>query len=166
MRGAGLIVAVALAGAGSTAAQPAGEWTVKRDPFDPATVRRYHELLATDPYDRGALATLTNLYTRFRTAAQLRAVYEGKTDWASLVVLARMTTDADAARELWRRAAAVNTNDARAELELAKLTTSNAVEQKAAWNAALARATLVAHKREALRGLASIAVIARDVPAI
>lgn len=165
MRGVAIVLAAAL-GAGTAVAQPASDWAVKRDPFDAVTVRRYHQLLAADPYDRGALASLTKLYTASRTAAQLRAIYEGKTDWASLVVLARLTTDTDAALELWRRAAAANDKDARAELEIARLAIAHPDQQKAAWSAALARATVIDHKREALRGLAGLAVTARDVPAI
>src|SRR5688500_2813219 len=92
------VVACALAAlpvAGSTAhAQPAGDWGVKRDPFNLNDIARYKRILRANPHDASALAKLLEMYRRYRTIDLLKEDYsklidKSPDDVSALVVMGR-----------------------------------------------------------------------------
>jgi tetratricopeptide (TPR) repeat protein/HEAT repeat protein len=177
MRRFRLVVACALAAlpvvhAGPVAhAQPAGDWGVKRDPFNPTDIARYKAILRASPHDAGALAKLLELYRRYRTIDLLKDEYGKQLDKAAddvpaLIVMGRLqrTTGDDArALELFERAVAKKDDDAQTWLyigELEKAAGKNK-EARAAYDKALAHATKDS-KRKALRALADLALATGD----
>src|SRR4051812_5657278 len=85
---------VAVATPGVAYAQ-AGDWGVKRDPFDKTVIARYKAILAKNPHDAQALAKLLQMYRNYRTLDLLEEEYgkqieKNASDWASLVVLGRL----------------------------------------------------------------------------
>src|SRR6185312_3667412 len=114
-----LVAALALAAA-PVHAQPAGDWGVHRDPFDPHVIAAYKAILARNPHDASALAKLLELYRRYRTVDQLAKEY-GKIldkrpdDWAALVVsgrLAHASGDDTTALADWQKAVTAKPADA------------------------------------------------------
>jgi cellulose synthase operon protein C len=154
-------------------AQPAGDWGVKRDPFNATDVARYKAVLAAQPHDPGALARLLELYRRYRTLDLLKDEYrrqldKAPDDAAAMIVMARLdhTTGDDArALELWRRAVGKRPNDASAWLAIGELErgASRAKDARAAYEQALAHAPSRDGKKKALRALADLALAASDV---
>ena len=101
----------------------ADDWGARRDPFDPQIVRRYKQILATDPHNESALRHLVELYQRYRTVAKLEAEYEkelgGTDEWATYVVLARLPHKSiQDSRVWWMRAVHAKADDAQAWLAL------------------------------------------------
>src|SRR5215470_3508884 len=94
------VLACALVGAmpvtGSIAsAQPAGDWGVKRDPFNQTDIARYKAILRSNPHDASALAKLLEMYRRYRTIDLLKDEYQkvldrSPGDVAALVVMGRL----------------------------------------------------------------------------
>src|SRR4051812_3923817 len=115
------VLACALAAMPMTVAhaQPAGDWGVKRDPFNLTDIARYKAILRGNPHDAQALAKLLELYRRYRTIDLLKDEYQKQIDKAedvpALVVMGRLqrTTGDDArALELFERAVAKQDGDA------------------------------------------------------
>src|ERR1700759_3592113 len=99
-------------------AQPAGDWGVKRDPFNQNDIARYKAILRGNPHDASALAKLLELYRRYRTIDLLKDEYQKQIDKsedaAALVVMGRLQkTTGDDARslELFGRAVAKKDDD-------------------------------------------------------
>jgi predicted Zn-dependent protease len=168
MRWLGAAVICLVAAATSAHAQ---DWSPQRDPFDPAVVRRYEQVLARDPHDATALAHLVELYRRYRTVGKLEAEYRTRLaagdDWALLVVLARLpgASRADAAA-LWKRALAANPNDARGWLALGDAETADAAAARDAYARAAKLSTAPREKRTALEKVVAAARAAGDPAAI
>src|SRR5512146_2119086 len=87
---------VAMPVAGSIArAQPAGDWGVKRDPFNPTDIARYKAILRANPHEASALAKLLEMYRRYRTIDLLKDDYrklldQRADDVPGLVVMGRL----------------------------------------------------------------------------
>src|ERR1043166_5669900 len=98
----------------SARAQPAGDWGVKRDPFNQTDIARYKAILRTNPHDAAALAKLLEMYRRYRTIDALKDDYQklldkNSDDVPTLVVMGRLqhaTGDDAPALELVHRAVA------------------------------------------------------------
>src|SRR6478735_1754486 len=76
-------------------AQPAGDWGVKRDPFNPTDIARYKAILRSNPHDAAALAKLLEMYRRYRTIDQLKDEYgklleRNADDVPALIVMGRL----------------------------------------------------------------------------
>src|SRR5690349_3741440 len=110
-------------------AQPAGDWGVKRDPFNQTDIARYKAILRGNPHDASALAKLLELYRRYRTIDLLKDEYgkqleRNADDVAALIVMGRLqrTTGDDArALELFQRAVARRDDDAQTWLLVGEL---------------------------------------------
>jgi tetratricopeptide (TPR) repeat protein len=170
------VLAVALAALPVTSsiasAQPAGDWGVKRDPFNQTDIARYKAILRSNPHDAAALAKLLELYRRYRTIDLLKDEYakaldKNGNDVAALVVMGRLqhTTGDDArALELFQRAIASKDDDAQTWLligELQKGANKNK-DARAAYEKALAHAPAKEMKKKALRSLADLALATGD----
>jgi tetratricopeptide (TPR) repeat protein/HEAT repeat protein len=153
-------------------AQPAGDWGVKRDPFNPVDIARYKAILRANPHDASALAKLLEMYRRYRTIDLLKDEY-GKLldkradDVPALVVMGRLqrTTGDDArALELFQRAVAQKDDDAQTWLLIGELqkAASKARDARAAYDKALAHAAQKDMKKKALRALADLALATGD----
>ena len=57
-------------------AQPAGDWGVKRDPFNLTDIARYKAILRANPHEASALAKLLEMYRRYRTIDLLKDEYQ------------------------------------------------------------------------------------------
>src|SRR4051794_25941188 len=134
----------------SARAQPAGDWGVKRDPFNQTDIARYKAILRANPHDASALAKLLEMYRRYRTIDPLKDEY-GKLldkhgdDVPTLIVMGRLqhTTGDDArALELFQRAVARKDDDAQAWLVIGELekAASRPKDARAAYDKALAHA--------------------------
>jgi tetratricopeptide (TPR) repeat protein len=143
-------------------AQP-GDWGVRRDPFDPTVIQRHKAILAREPHDVGSLQALIALYKRFRSVATLESEYRAlPTEWASLVVIARLPrTDRTATTALWKQALAVNPQDARGWLALGELTV-DALAARTAFRNAVEHAKSPRDKKLALTKLIGAARSAAD----
>ena len=115
------VLAIAPVGAAvHTAHAQAGDWGVKRDPFDKTVVARYKALLAKNPHDASALAKLLEMYRRYKTVELLKEEYQKVLDkepanWSALVVMGRLNKaigDEQRALELLGKAVAAKDNDA------------------------------------------------------
>ena len=166
-----LVAALALAAA-PVHAQPAGDWGVHRDPFDPHVIGAYKAILARNPHDASALAKLLELYRRYRTVDQLAKEY-GKIldkrpdDWAALVVagrLAHASGDDTTALADWQKAVAAKPADAATWAAIGELdkAAGNGKDARAAYDSALAHATTRDMKKKVLRALADLALAAGD----
>ncbi|HEU4726426.1 MAG TPA: HEAT repeat domain-containing protein [Kofleriaceae bacterium] len=153
-------------------AQPAGDWGVKRDPFNQTDIARYKAILRSNPHDAPALAKLLEMYRRYRTIDQLKDEYQkvlGKTpdDVPALIVMGRLqhaTGDDARALELFQRAVANKDADAPTWLligELQKGANKNK-EARAAYDKALGHASARDMKKKALRALADLALATGD----
>src|SRR5438477_8898510 len=76
-------------------AQPAGDWGVKRDPFNATDIARYKAILRGNPHDALALAKLLEMYRRYRTIDVLKDEYQklldnNADDGSALVVMGRL----------------------------------------------------------------------------
>src|SRR5215471_4276621 len=76
-------------------AQPAGDWGVKRDPFNQTDIARYKAILRANPHDASALAKLLELYRRYRTIDLLKDEYgklldKNAEDVPALIVMGRL----------------------------------------------------------------------------
>ncbi len=166
-------VLAALAPAIPTAAQPGGDWSVKRDPFDQRVVARYKAILAKHPDDAGALAKLVALYRRYRTVAKLVGEYEqalaGKPDSfalnAVLGYLHEREGAADKALPYFQKAAALHPDDAGVQLNVGDLlrNAGQPAGARAAYDAALAATKNKKLKVRALRALADLSLGAGDI---
>src|SRR5678816_4311450 len=134
---------VALPVTGSIAsAQPAGDWGVKRDPFNQTDIARYKAILRANPHDASALAKLLELYRRYRTIDLLKDEYgklldKNAEDVPALIVMGRLqhTTGDDArALELFQRAVARKDGDAQAWLGIGELEKAASRPKDARWN--------------------------------
>src|SRR5690606_38447272 len=101
-----------------------------------------------------ALRELVTLYRRHRSLARLESEYRAQLatsdDWATLVILARLTPASSAkARALWRRALAAKPDDARGWLAVGDAT-ANAAEARDAYRRAATHATSPRDKQRAL----------------
>lgn len=153
-------------------AQPAGDWGVKRDPFNPTDIARYKAILRGNPHDASALAKLLEMYRRYRTIDQLKDEYakildKNADDVPALVVMGRLqhTTGDDArALELFQRAVARKDDDAQSWLLIGELekAASKTKEARAAYDKALAHAPQKDMKKRALRALADLALATGD----
>lgn len=170
------VLAWALAGSAVTgsiaSAQPAGDWGVKRDPFNQNDIARYKAILRSNPHDGSALAKLLELYRRYRTIDLLKDEYQkvldrSTGDASALVVMGRLqhTTGDDArALELFQRAVSTKDDDAQTWLligELQKGANKNK-EARAAYDKALVHAPAKDMKKKALRALADLALATGD----
>ncbi|HMG20359.1 MAG TPA: tetratricopeptide repeat protein, partial [Kofleriaceae bacterium] len=153
-------------------AQPAGDWGVKRDPFNQTDIARYKAILRASPHDAAALAKLLELYRRYRTIDLLKDDYaklieRTPDDAAALIVMGRLqhTTGDDArALELFQRAVAKRDDDAQTWLMVGELekAASKAKDARAAYDRALAHAQQKDMKKKALRALADLALATGD----
>ncbi|MEO7730073.1 MAG: tetratricopeptide repeat protein, partial [Kofleriaceae bacterium] len=152
-------------------AQPAGDWGVKRDPFNQTDIARYKAILRGNPHDGSALAKLLELYRRYRTIDLLKEDYGKlieKTDEVSaLVVMGRLqhaTGDDARALELFQRAVAKKDDDAQTWLLIGELQkgANKAKDARAAYDKALAHAPAKDMKKKALRALADLALTTGD----
>ncbi len=94
----------------------AGDWSVRRDPFDPGVVARYRQILARDPYDADARGQLVRMYRRYRTLHALEVELAQAADRSSLIVRAELAhdrRDLEEARALLGQAAQLDASDAR-----------------------------------------------------
>ncbi len=169
---AALLLAAALLPAARAHAQPADDWSVTRDPFDKGVIARLKGILARNPSDADALAKLLGMYRRYRTVELLRSEYDAALakkpdDWATLVVLGRLALAAgDSATALARLEAADKLKaDATIAGELGAL--YRGAGQPDLARAALTRASVATAPRavrmKALRGLADLALAAKDI---
>jgi tetratricopeptide (TPR) repeat protein len=153
-------------------AEPAGDWGVKRDPFNPSDIARYKGILRTNPHEARAFAKLLEMYRRYRTIDLLKDEYgkqldKNPDDSSALVVMGRLehaTGDDARALELFQRAVARNDNDAQTWLligELQRGATKNK-DARAAYDKALAHAPAKDLKKKALRALADLALATGD----
>ncbi|HET9622456.1 MAG TPA: tetratricopeptide repeat protein, partial [Kofleriaceae bacterium] len=157
------------------AAQPAGDWGVKRDPFNPTDIARYKAILRASPHDAGALAKLLELYRRYRTLDLLKDEYgkqidKNGNDVAALIVMGRLqhaTGDDARALELFSAAVAKRDDDAQTWLLIGELDKQAArpKDARAAYEKALAHAQAKDGKRKALRALADLALAGNDADA-
>jgi tetratricopeptide (TPR) repeat protein len=143
------------------------DWGARRDPFDPTVVQRYKAILARDPHDEAILRQLVALYQRYRTVAKLEAEYRAQLDahedWATLVVLARLsrTSRADTL-VLWKRALAAKPDDALGWLAAGDAATTDAAAARDAYQRAAKLLTAPRRKRVALTKLVGAARIVGD----
>jgi tetratricopeptide (TPR) repeat protein/HEAT repeat protein len=153
-------------------AQPAGDWGVKRDPFNATDIARYKAILRSNPHDAAALAKLLEMYRRYRTIDQLKDEYakildKSSDDVPALVVMGRLqhaTGDDARALELFQRAVARKDDDAQSWLLIGELekAASKAKDARAAYDKALAHAPQKDMKKRALRALADLALATGD----
>jgi tetratricopeptide (TPR) repeat protein len=153
-------------------AQPAGDWGVKRDPFNQTDIARYKARLRGNPHDGLALAKLLEMYRRYRTIDLLKDEYQkllDKTpdDGPTLVVMGRLqhTTGDDArALELFQRAVARKDDDAQTWLLIGELQkgANKAKDARVAYDKALTHASAKDMKKKALRALADLALATGD----
>ena len=148
--------------AGRALGQP-GDWAPHRDPFDPAVVVRYKQILARDPHDAKALAKLQALYKSFRSLDVLEREYlEATEDHGTLVVRGRLRiarNDPALALELFERAATLDPDDPKVWMAIGGLR-RNANDDKGArvaFEHALADAPPAPLAREALHVLIELA---------
>jgi len=154
--------------------QPAGDWGVKRDPFNQTDIARYKAILRANPHDASALAKLLEMYRRYRTIDVLKDEYQKQLDKAAddvsaLVVMGRLqhaTGDDARALELFQHAVARRDDGASAptwlligELEKGA---NKAKDARAAYDKALAHASAKDMKKKALRALADLALATGD----
>ena len=171
----GFVVACALAAlpvAGSIAqAQPAGDWGVKRDPFNQTDIARYKAILRGNPHDASALAKLLEMYRRYRTIDLLKEEYSKQIDKtgepSALIVMGRLqhaTGDDARALELFQRAVAKTDADAPTWLLIGELQkgANKPKDARAAYDKALAHAAAKDMKKKALRALADLALTTGD----
>lgn len=153
----------------------AGDWGVKRDPFDKSVVARYKAILGKNPHDASALAKLLELYRRYRTVDLLKEEY-GKTlekdpaNWSALVVMGRLHRaigDDQRARELLGKAVAAKDNDANTWILIGELDrgAGNNTAARAAYEKARSHASAKDMKKKALRALADLALATNDIDA-
>src|SRR5450432_1012017 len=142
-----------------------GDWTPRRDAFDPKVVARYEQVLAADPFDDHALAKLDQLYTGRHTIAELEGDLGDRTAGA-LVVRAQLRArhkDPTAALALFTRAAELAPPfEARCWLAIAELSRTDSAAARTAYERVLATAPPPAIARAALRPLADLAALAQD----
>lgn len=142
------------------------DWGARRDPFDPTVVRRYKEILAREPHDEPGLRQLVALYQRYRTVAKLEAEYRAQLDagddWATLVVLARMSKSRTDALALWKRALTARPDDALGWLAAGDAATTDAAAARDAYQRAAKLMTKPRQKRIALTKLVGAARIVGD----
>ena len=152
-------------------AQPAGDWGVKRDPFNQTDIARYKAILRGNPHDASALAKLLELYRRYRTIDLLKEDYskliEKSDEVSALVVMGRLqhaTGDDARALELFQRAVAKKDDDAQTWLLIGELQkgANKAKDARAAYDKALAHAPARDMKKKALRALADLALATGD----
>ncbi|HEY0195928.1 MAG TPA: tetratricopeptide repeat protein, partial [Kofleriaceae bacterium] len=153
-------------------AQPAGDWGVKRDPFNPTDIARYKAILQASPHDAGALAKLLELYRRYRTIDLLKGEYTQRLtaspdDTSATIVLARLdkaTGDDARALELFQRAVSKKPDDAAVWILIGELqkAASKPKDARAAYDQALAHASAKDTRRKALRALADLALATGD----
>ena len=153
-------------------AQPADDWGVKRDPFNPTDIARYKAILKASPHDAGALAKLLELYRRYRTIDLLKDEYgkqidKSADDISALIVMARLqhaTGDDARALELFQRAVARRDDDAQAWVLIGELQkgAGKAKDARAAYDKALTHASAKDMKKKALRALADLALATGD----
>ncbi len=170
------VVAFALAAmpvTGSIAlAQPAGDWGVKRDPFNQTDIARYKAILRANPHDALAMAKLLEMYRRYRTIDLLKDDYQRLIDRApddvsALVVMGRLqhaTGDDARALELFQRAVAKKDDDAPTWLLIGELWrgANKPKDARAAYDKALVHASARDMKKKALRALADLALATGD----
>jgi len=152
--------------------QPAGDWGVKRDPFNQTDVARYKAILRGNPHEAQALAKLLELYRRYRTIDVLKDEYQklldkNADDASALVVMGRLqhaTGDDARAVELFQRAVASKDDDAQAWLLIGELqkAANKPKDARAAYDKALGRAAARDMKKKALRALADLALATGD----
>ena len=165
-----MAIALAAIPAAPALAQPAGDWGVKRDPFNPTDIARYKAILRGNPHDAGALAKLLELYRRYRTLDLLKDEYgkqADKDDVSAMIVLARLhkaTGDDARALDLFQRAVAKKDDDAQTWLLIGELDkgASKIKDARAAYDKALAHAPARDMKKKALRALADLALATGD----
>jgi tetratricopeptide (TPR) repeat protein/HEAT repeat protein len=159
--------------AGSIArAQPAGDWGVKRDPFNQTDIARYKAILRANPHEASALAKLLEMYRRYRTIDLLKDDYQklldkNADDASALVVRGRLqhaTGDDARALELFQRAVGRKDDDAQTWLLIGELQkgANKAKDARAAYDKALAHAPAKDMKKKALRALADLALATGD----
>ncbi|MBC7978539.1 MAG: tetratricopeptide repeat protein, partial [Myxococcales bacterium] len=170
------VVACALAAlpvAGSTAqAQPAGDWGVKRDPFNLNDIARYKRILRANPHDASALAKLLEMYRRYRSIDLLKEEYgkqidKAADDGSALIVMGRLqhaTGDDARALELFQRAVATKDADAPTWMLIGELQkgANKPKDARAAYDKALGHAAAKDMKKKALRSLADLALTTGD----
>lgn len=157
-----LVLALALGGLVVPAwANP--DWSVRRDPFDPAVIARYKAVLARDPHDPGARAKLVELYRRHRRVDLLvteyrAALVEDPAAWHVLVVLGELHRAAgeDAlALASFERAVAADERDVASWIAIGKLSTRETA--RGAYATALHHAQTVRARIAILRALVEVA---------
>jgi tetratricopeptide (TPR) repeat protein len=115
------------------------DWTVRRDPFDPAVIARYKAILTRDPHDARALARLVELYRRHRRVdllvTEYRSALLGDPEaWPVLVVLAhlhRVAGDDAVALASFERAVAAEERDVASWIAIGKLSSKREVARGA-----------------------------------
>ena len=157
-----LVLALALGGVvAPVRADP--DWTVRRDPFDPAVIARYKAILARDPHDPDALAKLVELYRRHRRVDTLVTEYRtallaDPAAWGVLVVLAelhRASGENALALASFERAVAADERDVASWIAIGKLSTRRETA-RGAYTTALHHAKTIRQRTAILRALVEV----------
>jgi len=167
------ILALGLVAWFSPAAWAQDDWSVRRDPFDQGTVRRYKAILARNPHDASALSRLAQMYRRHRTIDKLIGEYQANvdrapTDHSALVVLARLHGDIgkpDEAIALFEKALSARPGDAETSLVLGDMywRKGDAAGSRNVYERALAAKPAAAIEKSILHKLFSIAESTGDI---
>jgi cellulose synthase operon protein C len=151
------------------------DWSVRRDPFDPAVVSRYKAILAKNPADQTALRKLVALYARHRSVELLireyeRVVADKPADHAAAVVLGHIQLqqgNREQARAQYERAATLRPDSAAVLIALGDLDRQDGrlAEARSAYERALPQARGKAGESQLVRALAELALGQKDLDA-
>jgi tetratricopeptide (TPR) repeat protein len=152
-----------------------GDWSVRRDPFDPAVVARYKAILAKNPADQAALRKLVGLYSRYRSMDLLIREYERVAtdkpgDYAAAVVLGHLHLqqgNREQARAQYERGASLRPDNAAVLIALGDLDRQDGrlAEARSAYERALPQARGKAGESYLVRALAELALGEKDLDA-
>ncbi|HWN69783.1 MAG TPA: tetratricopeptide repeat protein, partial [Haliangium sp.] len=151
------------------------DWSVRRDPFDPAVVSRYKAILAKNPADQAALRKLVALYSRHRSLELLIREYERASadrpnDYAAAVVLGHIQLQQgsrEQARAQYERAAKLRPDSAAVLIALGDLDRQDGrlAEARSAYERALPQSRGKAGESHLVRALAELALGQKDLDA-
>jgi tetratricopeptide (TPR) repeat protein len=151
------------------------DWSVRRDPFDPAVVSRYKAILAKNPADQSALRKLVALYSRHRSVELLIREYERvatdkPNDYAAAVVLGHIQLqqgNREQARAQYERAARLRPDSVAVLIALGDLDRQDGrlAEARSAYERALPQARGKAGESHLVRALAELALGQKDLDA-
>jgi tetratricopeptide (TPR) repeat protein len=149
------------------------DWSVRRDPFDPAVVSRYKAILARNPADQAALRKLVGLYARHRSVELLIREYERvatdkPNDYAAAVVLGHIQLqqgNREQARAQYERGASLRPDSAAVLIALGDLDRQDGrlAEARGAYERALPQSRGKAGESHLVRALAELALGQKDL---